>query len=230
MPPGGVILNDEKATDVLEKRIATTRVQEKRSSVFLPTAASKARQSVVPRHAVPYARPTTNISRSRTVERAQQPPAPARRAPLTPAPLSSLHGASKSPHAEQRPKEKPKPIHRRNVVPRLPNYPALSEDIAEPELYEDSWLSHQEIALTEVVNQLFRDAEPVARDWHSPELSLRGRLMEIYHQPKVTTLHRRIQASLSYGALSRPKEAPHPPDPALDIGLRKRFLGLWLDS
>ncbi len=113
---------------------------------------------------------------------------------------------------------------------RLSQFPVLSEDLARPELYEDNWLTHQEVALAEVINQLLSDAEPRKRSPTTTRAGLREQMMNLYHQENVSSLHQRLHASLLYGALCRPRDAPKPPDPALDIGLRKRFLGLWLDS
>ncbi|KAK5172858.1 uncharacterized protein LTR77_002978 [Saxophila tyrrhenica] len=241
LPPGG----DEAASVVTQSKKPTVVIPEKpiaHSSLFQPTAASKARQSIVPRAAVPLPRTSASIcatlvpAKGRTLrpdgsaqqadksnrdDSRAQPSQQARKAwPETKTDLKAING--------RRSVNRVRPAERK--VPRLAQYPVLSEDLAEPELYEDSWLSHQEIALTEVVNQILRAAGPDEDGWRQPTISLRERLIKVYHQQEVTTLYRRLQASLLYGALSRPKDAPLPPEPALDIGLRKRFLSLWLDS
>ena len=38
-------------------------------------------------------------------------------------------------------------------------YPLLSENISDPSLYEDSWLTHQEIAISQLVNTLFQTSQ-----------------------------------------------------------------------
>lgn len=112
---------------------------------------------------------------------------------------------------------------------KLQQYAVLSGDLAQPDLYEDDWLRHQEVALTEVINQLFDRFLLKPDAWHATDMPLRERLVEIYHQPHVSTLHQRLQASLLYGSLSLPSDAC-PIRVSQDIGLRKRFLNLWLDS
>jgi abnormal spindle-like microcephaly-associated protein len=108
---------------------------------------------------------------------------------------------------------------------KLKQYPVLSSNLSQPGLYEDGWLSHQEAALTEVVNAIFRAVDDGDRTSKQPLLE---ELVELYNQPEVTALHRRLQASLDYGALAPPKDALRMP--ATDIGLRKRLAGLWLEN
>jgi abnormal spindle-like microcephaly-associated protein len=110
-------------------------------------------------------------------------------------------------------------------------YPVLSDDIAHPELYEDNWLSHQEIAITQLLNGLFATAKEQPDGVSAGNRSLRKDLLELYHQPSVPLLYKRVQASLLYGALAVPKETIirnlRLQD---DIGLRRKFLDLWLDT
>jgi len=113
---------------------------------------------------------------------------------------------------------------------RLQQYPVLSENLAEPELYDDSWLAHQEVAMSELVNHIFDTAQPRSRNHLQAKSDLRQRMLGIYHQPQMSQLYRRLKASLLYGALSRPRDLSSAPDPASDIGLRRKFLGLWLES
>jgi abnormal spindle-like microcephaly-associated protein len=113
---------------------------------------------------------------------------------------------------------------------KLQRYQILDEDISRPELYEDSWLDQQEVALTEVINQIFANAEPSTFQKHGDGTSIRESLLAIYDQPHVAMLHKRLQASLSYGALSKPKEMPSSPDLTQDLGLRRRFVQLWMES
>lgn len=110
-------------------------------------------------------------------------------------------------------------------------YPLLSEDLSKPELYEDQWLSHQEVALSQLINSIFESAGKQSNTFEQEPSQLRKRLLVIYQAPEIPLLHKRLQASLLYGALSIPKElltqAARLKD---DIGLRRKFLNLWLDT
>ena len=227
------IVGDSKPKVNLMARYEGARV---RSSVFEPTAASRARQSVAPRNAVPLSKGSMNpvkrpaaITENRSVSAHIKP----KRQSILPRHEPRYQASPKFEAAsdESKPivqKPRPRPVERK--FSKLHQYPVLSEDIAQPELYEDSWLGHQEVALTEVINEIFARAEPSKDEWQHPKKNTRERMIDKYHQPSVTRLYKRLQASLTYGALSRPRDAPRPPNPALDIGLRKRFLSLWLDS
>ncbi|KAK5699851.1 hypothetical protein LTR97_005983 [Elasticomyces elasticus] len=194
-----------------------------RTKLFEPTAASQARQAVVPRKAVPLVRGREMVVQPTQKRTAPQSHPITRRSPEQPRPWHK-HAASQNP--PQSTFKRPTPP---KTTPKLLQYPLLSEDIAQPQLYEESWLSHQEIALTELINEIFTKASPCSA-WHMPDSSLREQMLTIYHQLAVTTLHSRLKASLLYGALSRPKDMPSPPDPTHDLGLRKRFLNLWLHT
>lgn len=233
VPPG--YLAELPISKTEEDEIKPLRPRSTLSSLHQATAASKARQSIVPREAAPLPRTaSTTIARQQAAARRQslRPDAPDHqirqkhaRFSLQIAEISPAHIEDE---AESKTRQSQRPLQRK--VPRLSHYPVLSEDLAQPELYEDNWLSHQEIALTEVINQLFRDAEPDTFDREAANSSLRERLIKIYHRQEVTGLYKRLQASLLYGALSRPPGSQSPPNPAFDIGLRKRFLGIWLES
>ncbi|KXS98707.1 hypothetical protein AC579_6330 [Pseudocercospora musae] len=149
-----------------------------------------------------------------------------------------------APHEQPAP-PKPKPVKLADEKQRIRNfiatkrneqhaakvkeYPVLSGDLSQPELYENEWLAYQEIALTEIANEIFLKSKPVSQ--HSLDGSaLREKLVEIYNQPETALLHRRVQASLEYGALSPPQHSFSTRNPSLDIGLRKRLIGLWLDN
>ncbi len=110
-------------------------------------------------------------------------------------------------------------------------YPIISNDIVRPELYEDNWLNHQEAAITQLVNSLFDAVEGGERGSSEISPSLENSLLGIYHEPSVPVLYKRMQASLLYGALSIPKDllsqAFRIKD---DLGLRRKFLDLWLDT
>jgi abnormal spindle-like microcephaly-associated protein len=106
-------------------------------------------------------------------------------------------------------------------------YPVLREDLAQPELYEDNWLTYQEVAITQLLNSVFDSANKDPNAEQSPE-DLRKKMLAIYHDPAMPPLHKRLQASLQFGALSIPKDllvqTLRLKD---DVGLRKKFLNLW---
>lgn len=106
-------------------------------------------------------------------------------------------------------------------------YPLLTEDISNPAMYEDNWLAHQEIAITQLVNGLFDYAHGNASS-HDPE-TLRHELLGIYQTGFFTQLYKRIQASLLYGSLNIPKDIiARSSRLKQDVGLKRRFLDLWV--
>lgn len=202
------------------------------SRLHEPTAASQARQTIVVRKAVPVQRLQSHPTATKSSNVPRTRPAQHKAASVHPE-SKTLQGAKSSPGSEHLIKPWKLSTSQKRALAQtsiLCQYPVLSEDVSQPQLYEESWLSHQEIALTELVNEIFERTRPSLQAWQAPAKSVRERMLNIYHQPSVTTLHKRLQASLLYGALSRPKEMPSPPDPAMDIGLRKRFLNLWLQT
>ncbi|KAG9860251.1 hypothetical protein KCU77_g4508, partial [Aureobasidium melanogenum] len=117
------------------------------------------------------------------------------------------------------------PDVKRSVFLSASRYPVLSDDLGQPELYEDNWLQNQEVALTQLVNVVFQQAH------ESPAVNgvaaLRSKMLNLYHDASVATLHQRLKASLSCGALSMPKDAPNSPKLRDDIGLRRQFFDLF---
>ncbi|KAF2266224.1 calmodulin-binding protein-like protein Sha1 [Lojkania enalia] len=143
----------------------------------------------------------------------RSPPTALRRRRLAQAPttISVLHVVGKP----QEPKEK---------------YPVLSEDLTRPELYEDHWLTYQEIAITQLLNSLFKSTENDPKKEQSPE-NLRKKMLAIYQDAAIPLLHKRLQASLLYGALSLPKDLlAQTLRLKDDVGLRKKFLNLWVKT
>lgn len=108
-------------------------------------------------------------------------------------------------------------------------YQVLSEDLIHPELYEDHWLDHQEIALSQLVNSIFEPHGTYKEP--SDQAGFRKQLITLYHDPQIPLLHKRLQASLLYGALKIPKDmlakASRIKD---DVGLKKRFLALFSET
>lgn len=109
-------------------------------------------------------------------------------------------------------------------------YPVLAEDLSRPEMYEDNWLTYQEVAITQLINSMFDSAMKDPAAGQSQE-ELRKKLLNIYHDPAMPALHKRLQASLQFGALSIPKDLlAQTLRLKDDVGLRKKFLNLWVKT
>ncbi|KAJ5807789.1 hypothetical protein N7474_009058 [Penicillium riverlandense] len=108
-------------------------------------------------------------------------------------------------------------------------YPLLKENISRPSLYDDDWLSHQEVVITQLVNALF---ECTATSINAVDAdTLRLELLEFYHTDHFTHLYKRIQASLSCGALSIPRDIlTQYTRLKKDVGIRRKFLDLWIQT
>jgi abnormal spindle-like microcephaly-associated protein len=109
------------------------------------------------------------------------------------------------------------------------SYSVLKEDLAHPEMYEENWLEHQEIALTQLLNAFFQFSNPESKV-QSSQCSLRSTFLEIYNGQDMPQLMKRLQASLMYGSLTIPHElllkSIRLKD---DIGQRRKFLNLFLE-
>ncbi|KAL2002269.1 hypothetical protein VTN02DRAFT_286 [Thermoascus thermophilus] len=121
------------------------------------------------------------------------------------------------------------------TIPNIPKvnidkkFPLLTEDIPNPVMYEDNWLAHQEIAITQLVNALF-DSAGGSLDFRDPD-SLRHDLLEIYQDESFILLHKRLQASLLYGALSIPKDTLARGNRLQDdLGFKRTFLDFWTQT
>jgi abnormal spindle-like microcephaly-associated protein len=207
------------------------------------TAASHNRQSVIarksvplPRSLVPQKRPiaarvlTANTAAAHSGQ--AHPPAkysvkPSQAKALMPPKSNTVDRAEK-----QRQLREVIAVKRQELqTAKLADYPLLSEDFAQPELYDDGWLSHQEVAVTETINEIFRSAVKTSTSAQADQqTSLRDRMIEIYHSPDTSMLYRRMIASLSHGALKQPKELAASSSLGRDLGRRRRFLSLLLDN
>nr|KMM70409.1 hypothetical protein CPAG_06721 [Coccidioides posadasii RMSCC 3488] len=139
---------------------------------------------------------------------------------------------SRKSSSKQQVKERP-PV--KIAVPRIlsldiaQKYPIISEDISNPYMYEENWLAHQEIVLTQLANALFDSGHcaAIAQDAQS----LRHELLEHYQDAHFSLLYKRVQASLLYGALRIPKDILSRGNRLReDIGMRRKFLNLWLST
>jgi abnormal spindle-like microcephaly-associated protein len=105
----------------------------------------------------------------------------------------------------------------------------LAENIAEPALYEDNWLSHQETVISQLVNGLFEYSDSSLTSYDANALRLD--LLNIYHTGPFVDLYKRLQGSLSCGALRIPKETlTRGTRLHQDLGLKRRFLDIWIQS
>ncbi|KAL1970579.1 hypothetical protein VTN77DRAFT_4223 [Rasamsonia byssochlamydoides] len=120
-------------------------------------------------------------------------------------------------------------------IPKIPNlnidqkYPLLTDDISNPIMYEDNWLSHQEVVITQLVNGLF-DSACGKLDVRDPEV-LRHELLGIYQDNSFVLLYKRLHASLLYGALAVPKDVLARGNRlGEDLGLKRAFLNFWVET
>lgn len=120
-------------------------------------------------------------------------------------------------------------------VPKIPSvnidqkYPLLTDDISNPIMYEDNWLSHQEVVITQLVNGLF-DSACGKLDSRDPEV-LRHELLGIYQDNSFVLLYKRLHASLLYGALAVPKDVLARGNRlGEDLGMKRTFLNFWVET
>ncbi|KAE8379152.1 hypothetical protein BDV26DRAFT_260167 [Aspergillus bertholletiae] len=108
-------------------------------------------------------------------------------------------------------------------------YPLVEEDITNPALYEDDWLSHQEVMITQLANRLF-DQTTEGLGFQDPKI-LRYELLTLYQSTSFAHLHKRVQASLLYGAMSIPKDVPVQSERLQqDVGMKRKFLDFWMQT
>jgi abnormal spindle-like microcephaly-associated protein len=114
-------------------------------------------------------------------------------------------------------------VHQEEQIPQ--QFPPLSEDIDNPAMYEDSWLTHQEIVITQLLNNLFSLAssqEPIDEDL------LRLDLLDLYQSSKFVLLHKRLNGAILYGAIRVPENSLlHAKRLQNDLGVRRSFVELW---
>ena len=105
----------------------------------------------------------------------------------------------------------------------------LYEDMKRPDSLHGVWPIDQEAGLARCINGIF---ENVYKDNDTKRLSyghLRWTLFNLHRRAECSLIYERLNASLQFGCLSRPK---HLPDEFLksDIGKRQKFIGLWAAS
>ncbi|KAF7117033.1 hypothetical protein CNMCM5793_005680 [Aspergillus hiratsukae] len=113
--------------------------------------------------------------------------------------------------------------------PTMKDFAVISDDIANPAMYEDHWLTHQEIVITQLVNRLF-DRTDGHMGYDDPA-ARRLELLQLYQSGPFVGLHKRFQASLAYGSLSMPKDAlTQTRRLRHDLGVKRKFLDIWLET
>lgn len=236
MPPG-YAGPSTYATQKLEMKVVAEKQTSVRSRLFEPTASSQARQAGIPRNAVPQPKPRAQqvfprrgpVTSSQPVSNSTGPRAVGHM-PVNSSPVQPVIVATKPATVTKRSPLTTRPRSIDLARTKLSKYPVLTENIVQPQLYVDAHLSNEEVAITALINEVFARSQPTLFSSEDAGDSLRARMLAIYQQPRVATLHARLQASLQFGALSRPKDMPSPPDPTMDLGLRKRFLNLLLNT
>ncbi|KAK6443631.1 hypothetical protein LTR95_000458 [Oleoguttula sp. CCFEE 5521] len=223
------------------------KIKPIKASLFAPTASSLARQTAIHRDAVPRARPAqgsspANVSPRNRLDTGRAVPVQIKRSvkPTLPrvSPRQSPATSSKLPHPGEPAMSQHKPwrtsSHYISVAEKARSlvqaFPVLPTDVGQPGLYEDSWLDHEEVALTAVINDIFNRAQPSPLCQMERTASLKEKMLEMYQAEDTIALHERLQASLTYGALSKPSSSDVMPALAQDLGQRKRYLSLWLES
>ncbi|MCJ1382783.1 hypothetical protein MMC17_005896 [Xylographa soralifera] len=110
-------------------------------------------------------------------------------------------------------------------------YALLDEDISRPQMFEENWLNNQEMAITELINSLFKTSESAHSDTSSRNDNLRHNLMQLYQQSSMLFLYKRLEASLSYGALRPSTDSMMENCRVMnDVGTRRRFNELWMKT
>ncbi|EMD00024.1 hypothetical protein BAUCODRAFT_30467 [Baudoinia panamericana UAMH 10762] len=235
-----VVLTEKKVMKVPTVEIESLKTANARTKLHEATAASQARQAFTVRKSVSVLHKNSAHQQPNTCRAPASGPGSLTIRPESPVVVAQkpnrpvrvfsqrLTGKRASSKAGPKPRNR---VMEENFPPRhLLQYPVLSENVSEHQLYDDGWLSHEEIAMTELLNEIFTRGDANATAGSGIAASLRERMLDIYQQPTVTALHSRLRASLLCGALSRPKDMPSTPDLVQDIGLRKRFLHFWLHS
>ena len=111
------------------------------------------------------------------------------------------------------------------------HYHVLKDNIDKPEMFEDAWLSYQESAIQQLLNRLFQTAHAKLRVLDLDQQDFRGRLLNLYQDSDCAIIFKRLHASLLYGALNPPRGSIADTHRLqTDVGLRQRFLRIWLGS
>ncbi|CEL05985.1 hypothetical protein ASPCAL07097 [Aspergillus calidoustus] len=120
-------------------------------------------------------------------------------------------------------------INRNSSKHTKSEYPPVPQGITNPSMYDDNWLSHQEVILTQLINGLFDETNGITQT-DDPAV-LRRELLLMYQSPSFTDLYKRLQSSLLYGALSIPKHVLAKNSRLRhDLGLKRKYIDIWLQT
>lgn len=109
-------------------------------------------------------------------------------------------------------------------------YPVLKDDVGNAEMYDDHWLDHQEVAMTQLLNSVLVPQPPFANA-ELRQVKLREQMLELYQAPFYPQLHKRLQASISYGALTVSKDVIEASIKLKDdVGLKRKFIGVLVET
>ena len=124
----------------------------------------------------------------------------------------------------------------RFVVPTIrptqqEEYVFIPEGVVDASMYESNWLGQQEIAITQLINNLFSTASlgnsirPITGDLD------RLRLVEIYGSTDMSLLYKRLQGCLAHGSLSLAGEGViRGQRLSGDLAKRKAYTQFWLKT
>lgn len=140
--------------------------------------------------------------------------------------LASRNSTSSNVAKQSRPMPSSKAAPSSNLKNLNTEYQLLTENISNPAMYEDDWLLHQEIVVTQLVNGLF-DYTGGKSSSVDPE-SLRYELLKLYQNDSFIRLHKRLQASVGYGPMSAPNFVlARSNSLRQDLGLKRKFINIW---
>ncbi|KAM3417732.1 hypothetical protein BST61_g5965 [Cercospora zeina] len=250
MPPAGQVLAQKAVKSSAIVEAAETRTLPR--NLYAPTQASRNRQSIVPRaHAQltstfprcpPGMRMHTTIDfrkdrpkdkprKTITFMTVEEHEAFKKTRNITQNASPPIKTGSKVDEEKQKIREFVASKRNEQQLAKLQQYPMLEGNLSQPALYEDKWLSYQEVALTEVINGIFKVTSPAPVIHASAtDKPMREQLIDLYNRPEVASLHSRLHASLKYGALAHPQATIATHQPTQDLGLRKRLMKMWLET
>lgn len=123
-----------------------------------------------------------------------------------------------------------KPASEFGILLSVPaKYPILEENIEKPEMFEEAWLDHQEVAIQQVVNHLLINYQEQVMPESSNKGNIRNQALEVYQESEFTILRQRLQASLLFGALNPPVSLVEELYRLRgDWAFRRNFVALWM--
>ncbi|RAH70703.1 putative calmodulin-binding protein Sha1, partial [Aspergillus aculeatinus CBS 121060] len=227
IPPGSFFIDSKKGHQSLKTR----ELCERNQAVF-----SSGNQTL---RAKAASKPTNSALASKTNNRIlnKNQPEPVKRHPVNSRKQTTCFN-----HETLSAKSDEAPISARKTMMAKPRAPQVLEakelakssciipdNITKPELYEDDWLGHQEVLLTQLMNELLDTSNHNAGCVDASKL--RNELLTLYQGASFMQLQKRLKASLLYGALSLPKDVLNDASKLYrDLGLKRKFLDFWIHT